>query len=171
MFAQLGALFLFDLITIISLVFLVCINRKLRRINGRSTIALSQRYQVYENLRALVISLPIIVFGITFNIVGIVTTTLQSVYSPIQQLRTPFFYVVMGLYSTLVLLLIIKKDKIARSRIISVLKCGKNGIRYDSQSHTTAFNQANIVKNVLGEDLLTVESPDRHFDSLKTMWK
>uniref|UniRef100_A0AC35GWP9 Uncharacterized protein n=1 Tax=Panagrolaimus sp. PS1159 TaxID=55785 RepID=A0AC35GWP9_9BILA len=171
MFAQIGLLFGIDILTLCSLFFLLTRNRKLRRINGRSTIALSQRYQIYENLRALKISLPIIAAGISINIIGTIVTTLQSLYFVLTVSRTPFFYIIMTPYVTFVLFLIIKKDKIARSRLLNILSCGKNGMSYDSNSNTVVFNQTTSVKNVLGENLLTNQTPDKHFNDLKHMWK
>ena len=171
MFAQIAILFVFDIFTICSLVFLIAANQRLRRINGRSTIALSQRYQVFENIRALAVAFPIIVAGISINIVGLIATTLQSMYTPVQMMRTPYFYVVITPYVTFILLLIIRKDKVARSRLLNILKYGKVGVQYDSHSNTIVFNQTTTVKNVLGEELLAIDAPDRHFQDLKTMWK
>ncbi|KAE9555933.1 hypothetical protein FO519_000789 [Halicephalobus sp. NKZ332] len=169
MYYQLGILFSIDILNIITLIILMKINKSKRKINIKSQIALSQRYQIVENIRVLKFLFPLIMIGITCNVGGIISTVFQSIYDPVQMLKTNGYTIINVLYPMVSFLVIFKTDNISQRRIRGL--CGKIGETESIDSLSTASQKRPEIKNAVGQNLIPQASPEKHFEQLKSMWK
>uniref|UniRef100_A0AC34QAF7 G protein-coupled receptor n=1 Tax=Panagrolaimus sp. JU765 TaxID=591449 RepID=A0AC34QAF7_9BILA len=149
-------------------------NKKARKINTRSTIILSQRYQITENIRLLRILFPIVATGVFVSISGtflhILSFNIPALFEYFRY-SVAMYYLLYNCYCFVSILLYASMDPYyRRQRWCFWQKVESVDVSSRVSERTTTMGQHVPIKNVDGEDVARMPTTDEYFKTIQQQW-